>query len=92
MVTALSKPFDHNKPYEFESDKETAEVEIDLQGNEFQNKFQITNHKRCTNFVKQELAIFEVESKRGANLESCYFFCLILFGTLRSFRISYKHK
>jgi hypothetical protein len=31
MVTGLSKPLDHNEPFEFESDNETAEVEIDLQ-------------------------------------------------------------
>jgi hypothetical protein len=31
MVTGLSKPLDHNEPFEFESDKETAEVEIDLE-------------------------------------------------------------
>jgi hypothetical protein len=32
--------------------------------NEFQNKFQMR-------IVKKVLAIFEVEGKRGANLESC---------------------
>jgi hypothetical protein len=31
MVTGLSKPLDHNESFEFESDNETAEVEIDLQ-------------------------------------------------------------
>jgi hypothetical protein len=31
MVTGLSKPLDHNEPFELESDNETAEVEIDLQ-------------------------------------------------------------
>jgi hypothetical protein len=31
MVTALSKSLDHNEPFEFESDKETTAVEIDLQ-------------------------------------------------------------
>jgi hypothetical protein len=31
MVTGLSKPHDHNEPFELESDNETAEVEIDLQ-------------------------------------------------------------
>jgi hypothetical protein len=31
MVIGLSKPFDHNGPFELESDNETAEVEIDLQ-------------------------------------------------------------
>jgi hypothetical protein len=30
MVTGLSKPLDHNVPFEFESDNETAE-DIDLQ-------------------------------------------------------------
>jgi hypothetical protein len=28
IVTGLSKPLDHNEPFEFESDNETAEVEI----------------------------------------------------------------
>jgi hypothetical protein len=31
MVTGLSKPLDHNVPFELESDNETAEVKIDLQ-------------------------------------------------------------
>jgi hypothetical protein len=31
MVTGLSKPLDHNEPFELQSDNETAEVEIDLQ-------------------------------------------------------------
>jgi hypothetical protein len=31
MVTGLSKPLDHNEPFEFESDNETPEVEIDLE-------------------------------------------------------------
>jgi hypothetical protein len=31
MVTGLSKPLDQNEQYEFESDNEIAEVEIDLQ-------------------------------------------------------------
>jgi uncharacterized membrane protein len=28
MVTGLSKPLDHNELFEFESDNETAEIEI----------------------------------------------------------------
>jgi hypothetical protein len=31
MVTGISKTLDHNQPFEFETDNETAEVEIDLQ-------------------------------------------------------------
>jgi hypothetical protein len=31
MVTGLSKPLDHNEPFESESDNETAEVKIDLE-------------------------------------------------------------
>jgi hypothetical protein len=31
MVTGLSKPLDHNEPFEMKSDNETTEVEIDLQ-------------------------------------------------------------
>jgi hypothetical protein len=67
LVTGLSKPLDHNEPFEFESDNETAEVEIDLQLSmqeqlaraiEMEMKFQITS------IVKK--------GKRGANLESCY--------------------
>jgi hypothetical protein len=38
MVTGLSKPLDPNKPFELESDNETAEVEIDLQQLSMQEK------------------------------------------------------
>jgi hypothetical protein len=31
MVTGLSKPLNHNVPFVFESENETAEVEINLQ-------------------------------------------------------------
>jgi hypothetical protein len=31
MVTGLSKPLDHNEPFELEFDNKTAEVENDLQ-------------------------------------------------------------
>jgi hypothetical protein len=84
MVTSLSKPLDHNEPFELESDNETAEVEIDLQLS-MQEKLgraidKEMNSKICSKsrttrdvlgIVKKELAIFEVEGKRGANLESC---------------------
>jgi hypothetical protein len=85
MVTGLSKPLDHNEPFELESDNETAEVENDLQlsmqekliraiDKEMNSK--ICSKSRTTNdvmdIVKKELAIFKVEGKRGANLESCY--------------------
>jgi hypothetical protein len=30
-ITGVSKPLDPNEPFEFESDKEIVEVEIDLQ-------------------------------------------------------------
>jgi hypothetical protein len=33
MVTGLSKPLDHNEPFELKSDNETAELDIDLQLN-----------------------------------------------------------
>jgi hypothetical protein len=66
MVTGLSKPNDHCEPFEFESDNETAEVEIDLQGNEFKNKLQITIYS--LELSKNELAILEVKSKSGPNL------------------------
>jgi hypothetical protein len=85
MVTGLSKPLDHNEPFEFESDKETAEVEIYLQLSiheklaraiDKEMNFKISSKSRTTKnvtrIVKEELAIFEVEGIRGANLESCY--------------------
>jgi hypothetical protein len=83
MVTGLSKPLDHNELFEFESDNETAELEIDLQLS-MQEKLTIDkdmNYKICSksrtvknvmSIVKKELAIFKVEGKRGANLESWY--------------------
>jgi hypothetical protein len=85
MVTGLSKSFDHNEPFEIESDNETAEVELYLQlsmqeklaraiDKEINSK--ISSKSRTTKdvmgIVKKELAIFEIEGKRGANLESCY--------------------
>jgi hypothetical protein len=85
MVTSLSKPLDHNEPFELESDNETAEVENDLQlsmqekltraiDKEMSSK--ICSKSRTTkdvmDIVKKELAIFEVEGKRGANLVNCY--------------------
>jgi hypothetical protein len=85
MVTGLSKPLTHNEPFELESDNKTAEVEIDLQLSK-QEKLACAidkelNSKICSksrttkdvmDIVKKELAIFEVEGKREANLESCY--------------------
>jgi hypothetical protein len=85
MVTSLSKPLDHNEPFELESDNETAEVENDLQlsmqekltraiDKEMSSK--ICSKSRTTkdvmDIVKKELAIFEVEGTRGANLVNCY--------------------
>jgi hypothetical protein len=72
MVTGLSKPLDHNEPFEFESDNETTEVEANLQlyvhareacpshrqGNEFQNKFQITNNERCNEYCEKRISYF----------------------------------
>jgi methionyl-tRNA synthetase len=85
MVTGLSKPLNHNEPFELESDNETAEVEIDLQLS-MQEKLaraidREMNSKICSKsrtmkdvmgIVKKKLAIFEVEGKRRANLERCY--------------------
>jgi hypothetical protein len=59
MVTGLSKTLDHYEPFELESDNEKTEVEINTrearqshrQGNEFQNKFQITNNERCNDYT-----------------------------------------
>jgi hypothetical protein len=69
MVTGLSKPLDHNEPFEWESDNETAEVEIDLQlsrearqsyrqGNEFQNMFQITKGERYNGYCEKRISYF----------------------------------
>jgi hypothetical protein len=85
MVTGLSKPLDHNEPFELESDNETAEVQIDMQLS-MQEKLvraidKEMNSKICSKsrttkdvmgIVKKELVIFDVEGKRGANLERCY--------------------
>jgi hypothetical protein len=85
MIAGLSKPLDHNEPFEFESDNETAEVEIHLQlsmqeklgraiDKEMISKISSKSRKTkdVTSILKKELAFFEVEDKRGANLESCY--------------------
>jgi hypothetical protein len=78
MVTGLSKPLDHNEPFELESDNEAAEVEFDLQQNlqemqEMNSKISSKSRtaKDVMDIVKKELAIFEVDGKRGANLERC---------------------
>jgi hypothetical protein len=73
MVTGLSKPLDHNEPFELESD-ETAEVEIDLQLS-MQEKLAFAidkelNSKICSK--SRTTKEVEVEGKREANLESCY--------------------
>jgi hypothetical protein len=84
-INGLSKPLDHKEPFEFESDNETTEMEIDLQLS-MQEKLaraidKEMNSKICSKsrttedvmgIVKKQLAIFEIEGKRGANLESCY--------------------
>jgi hypothetical protein len=85
MVTGLSKSLVHNEPFEIESDNETAELELYLQlsmqeklaraiDKEINSK--ISSKSRTTKdvmgIVKKELSIFEIEGKRGANLESCY--------------------
>jgi hypothetical protein len=85
LVTGLSKPLDHNEPFEFDSANKTAEVKMDLHlimqeklakaideeiNSNISSKSRTT--KDVTSMVKKELAIFEVKSKRGANLESCY--------------------
>jgi hypothetical protein len=85
MVTGLSKPFNHNEPFELESDNETAKVEIDLQlfmqeklaraiDKEMNSKICSKSRtvKDVMGIVKKELAILEVEGKRGVNLENSY--------------------
>jgi hypothetical protein len=59
MFTGLSKPLDHNEPFELESDNETAEVEIDLQLS-MQEKFDSAIGKEKNSkgsIVKKELVI-----------------------------------
>jgi hypothetical protein len=76
IMAALSKPLDHNEPFELESDNETAEVEIDLQlsmqeklarsinkdmNSKISSKSRTT--KDVTSIVKKKLVIFGVEGK-----------------------------
>jgi hypothetical protein len=85
MVTGLSKSLDHNEPFEIESNNETAEVELYLQLSMQENlartidkeiNSKISSKSRTTKdvmgIVKKESAFFEIEGKRGDNLESCY--------------------
>jgi hypothetical protein len=72
MVTGLSKPLDHNEPFELESDNAPAEVETDFQLSMQEKLAKSRTVKDVMGIVKKELAIFEVEGKRGANLERCY--------------------
>jgi hypothetical protein len=73
MVTGLSKPLDHNEPFEFESDNDTAEAKIDFQlsmqekparttlhrqGNEFQNNLQITTNEKCNEYCENRMSYF----------------------------------
>jgi hypothetical protein len=83
MVTGLSKPLDYNEPFEFESDNKTAEVEIDLQLSIQEKARQSYPQENEFQFVKKELAIFEVEGKREANLERIIFDKLINPGVLK---------
>jgi hypothetical protein len=72
MVTGLSKALDHNEP--FESNNETAEIEIDLElsvqeklaraiDKEMNSKISSKSRttKNVTSIVKKELPIFEVK-------------------------------
>jgi hypothetical protein len=76
MVTGLSKPLDHNEPFEFESDIETAEVEIDLElpmqeklartidkeiNSKISSKSQTT--KNVTSIVKKRISYFRSRSQ-----------------------------
>jgi hypothetical protein len=85
MVSGPSKTLDHNEPILFESDNEAAEVEINLQlsmqeklasaiDKEMNSKISYKSRttEDETSIVRKELAVFEVEGKRGTNLESCY--------------------
>jgi hypothetical protein len=81
MVTGISKPLDQNKPFELESDNETAKVEIDLKlsmqeklaraiDKEMNSKIYSKSRraKDVMGILKNELANLEVEGKHGANL------------------------
>jgi hypothetical protein len=76
---------DCNESIEFESENETAEVEVELQlsiqekliraidkemNSKIISKSQTTGDR--TSIVKKEFAIFEIEGKRGANLDFYY--------------------
>jgi hypothetical protein len=85
MISGLSRPLDHNEPFKMEFSNETAEVEIYLQLS-MQEKLaraidkkmnsKISSISRTTKdvmgIVKKKIAFFEVDGKRGANIESCY--------------------
>jgi hypothetical protein len=100
MVTSLSKLLDHNGPFEFESDNKTVEVEIDLQLS-MQEKFAIATDKEInskissksrttkdvTSILKKELAIFEVEGKRGAVTKILIQFHLVVWNQNVFFRM-----
>jgi hypothetical protein len=68
VIENLPKPLDRNEPFEFESDNETAEVEIDLQLSKQENlaraidkemnskissKSRTTKDVRCKGIVKK---------------------------------------
>jgi hypothetical protein len=54
MVTGLSKQLDHNEQFEFESDNETADVEIDLQLS-MQEKLTTANNKEVNSKISSKL-------------------------------------
>jgi hypothetical protein len=62
MVTGLSKPLNHNEPFEFESDNETAEVDINLQLS-MQEKLDTAidnemNYKKCNEYCEKRISYF----------------------------------
>jgi hypothetical protein len=77
MVTGLSKPLDHNEPFEFESDNETAKVEIDLElsmqeklaraiDKEINSKISPKSRtkKNVTSIVKKRISYFRINFNR----------------------------
>jgi hypothetical protein len=76
MVTGLSKPIDHNEPFEFKSDNKTAEVEINLQLSmqeklarafdkemNSKKKIQITNNERCNKYCDKRISYFRSQKQ-----------------------------
>lgn len=84
MVSQLSKNLDHNESLDLETGIETTEEEYEIQltmqeklAKAIDKEINATINsksqslKDVTSIVRKELAIFDVEGKRGAHLEAC---------------------